>query len=399
MEKRKRSGAIRGDSMRRTMKGGRARKSTGGGGSSNNGKGTMATGETRGDRGKGGEETEGGAAKRQKAGASSSIAAAPNFAGHKLCGFVQAVLIARRCGVGGGDDDRRDEGAMAENEGGAGEEEKFVVPIGSPCHLARQGAETVAEVGNTGVILFSIPPAVSKFPPVSNAGEGAEDGKGEAARNEWMMMDGIGKLANNINGVSCTPDRNSLDSCVTSELMECTPVAERVASGNLCVDSAGGSTGGEKSRGGRKAGGGSAGPGSAAAKRTQNRSGASGLRVGSILQQLQLLEQRNNAIVTGRVVHMSRGDAAGGGTVRYVALLDVYLPSSLWSSTRNFWRNGSLVAMALSHLRSVLIYLSHSRTPYSLPTYFTTSRPRRSASLTIPILRTFLKKPVRDDFQ
>ncbi|CAM6103765.1 unnamed protein product [Calypogeia fissa] len=347
---------------RKAMKGGRARRPTAGGrraGSSNNGKATITTGEIKGMGGKsGGEDKECGLAKKQKGGASSSsimtATGTPNFSGHKLCGFVQAVLIARRRGTGGGadDDDHGDNREDRERGEGKEEEEVVVVPIGSACHLAGQGGETVVEVGNnTGVVLISIPPppAVTKPGPVSNAeGEGPEDGQREAPRNDWMMLDEIGKMANRNgnNAVSDTPDRNSLDSCVMSELMECTPVAERVASGNLCVDSAGGSTGGEKSRGGRR-GRGSGSPGSAAAKRVYNRSGGSGSRVCSILQQLQLLEQRNNAIVTGRIVRISR---TGGKAVRYVALLDVYLPSSLWSSARNFWRNGSLVAIALSHL-------------------------------------------------
>ncbi len=71
--------------------------------------------------------------------------------------------------------------------------------------------------------------------------------------------------------------------------------------------------------------------------------------MGSVLHQLQWMRQRNHAKVQGHVVAL----AQRAGNVRVVALLDLWLPSNVWS-IGGFWKSRAVAATALAHLRLVI---------------------------------------------
>lgn len=73
---------------------------------------------------------------------------------------------------------------------------------------------------------------------------------------------------------------------------------------------------------------------------------------GSVLQQLQWLRTKNRAIVRGRILVVAHRNS----TVRLAALLDVYIPSSVWIGA-GFWKSGPIAAAALTHSRSALLFV------------------------------------------
>ena len=73
---------------------------------------------------------------------------------------------------------------------------------------------------------------------------------------------------------------------------------------------------------------------------------------GSVLQQLQWLRTKNRAVVQGRILVI----AYRNSTVRLLALLDVYIPSSVWIGA-GFWKSGPIAAAALTHIRSSLLFV------------------------------------------
>ncbi|KAJ7544027.1 hypothetical protein O6H91_09G062200 [Diphasiastrum complanatum] len=70
---------------------------------------------------------------------------------------------------------------------------------------------------------------------------------------------------------------------------------------------------------------------------------SSGIR--SIVHELHRLSVQNDVKVVGRIIRVLKQ----GDKIRVVALLDVYLPSSLWSD-HNYWKAGKVAIAALTHL-------------------------------------------------
>ena len=81
----------------------------------------------------------------------------------------------------------------------------------------------------------------------------------------------------------------------------------------------------------------------------RKRNGINSLDNGAqLLNNLQLLAVRNGVEVKGHVVRISHSN--GGSETRAVVLLDLYLPSFLWSG-RNYWKPNHAFTAVMDHLR------------------------------------------------